>query len=127
MKIKVIDLLNKIANKEKLPKRIKYNDVIYRLNKSNEYISDNCLIIFMMKIYEVNLNDEVELLEDEKIDIQSIKELDIINSMKSVDVFASRTENLARIDQNEVNFFYKIVDLVRQQNQILKYLKQQDK
>lgn len=64
--MKIIDLLNKIANGEEVPKKIKYNNIDY-------FWCNQC------KIYERfedgskdlyndldNLNDEVEIIEEEK-------------------------------------------------------------
>lgn len=66
---------------------------------------------------------DFELIEDE-IDIQSIEELKGIDVMKSVDEKATREENLRRIDKIGVDYFYKINDIVKQQNLILEAVKQ---
>lgn len=74
--MKVIDLLNKIANKENLPKRIKYKGIVYGL-KGTLYINDDETDRLMDFLYADfrNLNDEIEIIEDEEIDIQEIEEL----------------------------------------------------
>ncbi len=105
--IKIIDLLNKIANKEELPKKIKYHDVIYNLNENNEYISNRSLSIFMMNIYEVNLNDEVELLEE--IDIQEIKELDLCKLY-----FRDGTELIYKLMYNKINEIIRVVNKMQE-------------
>ena len=64
-KIKVIELLNKIANGEEVPNKIKIFGIVfvwfegsYRKEDANlEYISDYCRLDCM-------LNDEIEILED---------------------------------------------------------------
>ena len=66
--MKVIDLLNKIANNEEVPKKIKVHDKYYcydendsaefyryRTNIGNELLTDY-----------VDLNDEVEIIEEDK-------------------------------------------------------------
>ena len=76
--IKVIDLLNKIANGEELPRRIKYKGFEY------SYYSDICWYGRINHIGEFDdwfiskdrLNNEVEIIEEEpEIDIQSIQEV----------------------------------------------------
>ena len=67
--MKIIDLLNKIANGEEVPKKVRYNDELYDTEISNN---------FSLMIYEATgkmcddgevqlfLNDEVEIIEEEK-------------------------------------------------------------
>ena len=69
--MKVIDLLNKIANEEKIPGKIKFNDYEY-LYHDKEYgycrYNYNCTYICLNSEYYLFdiLNDEVEILEEEK-------------------------------------------------------------
>lgn len=69
--MKVIDLLNKIANGEEVPKKIKYNDLIY-VAKGNgiedfvDYCNDEDEWCFNHYVRYENLNDEVEIIEEEK-------------------------------------------------------------
>ena len=67
--MRIIDLLNKIANKEELPQQIKIYDEKLRLNEnkdnylyeeSDEYYGDEFIHWF-------NLNTEVEIIEDKEI------------------------------------------------------------
>lgn len=73
--IRVIDLLNKIANGEEVPKKIKYNDdeyihidnYCYFCEETNEILSQNTYAEFS------RLNDEVEILDEEEFeDIEEI-------------------------------------------------------
>lgn len=82
MKIKVIDLLVKIANGEKVPKKIKFINSIWEYCKNGstqDYINDynNCLMEFVA-INKVGLNDYVEIIEElkkiEKIPLPSFDE-----------------------------------------------------
>ena len=63
-KIKIIDLLNKIANGEEAPKKIKYKDIEYEYNEKS-YIDgfDDDLFV---NVYcnEIDLNEEVEIIEE---------------------------------------------------------------
>ncbi len=82
MKIKVIDLLVKIANGEKVPKKIKFMNSIWEYCKNGsaqDYINDydKCLMEFI-PINKAGLNDEVEIIEEpkkiEKIPLPSFDE-----------------------------------------------------
>ena len=80
MKIKIIDLFNKIANNEKVPKKIKLlcDDEIFIYEKEkDDYIGENDDGLFNECILdtislEIYLNDEVEIIEEPK-KIEKIK------------------------------------------------------
>ena len=81
--MKVIDLLNKIANGEEVPKKIKYHDKIYnyeefnigygkdyfnaewKIEKGYRHTTSNNSYIYL-NINDYRLNDEVEILEEPK-------------------------------------------------------------
>ena len=67
--MKVIDLLNKIAKGEEVPKEIMFDTDRYYLNNNNHYVRDCGDFIQRLDI-EYNLvgclNDEVEIIEKEK-------------------------------------------------------------
>jgi len=84
--MKVIDLLNKIANGEELPNKIKYHDLEYTKGKIKEF--DTLLsynhIDFCEFVRARELNDEVEIIEEEpEIDIQGIEELDYVEDYEA--------------------------------------------
>ena len=64
--MKVIDLLNKIANGEDAPKKIIYKKETYYL-ENRHYVDDSYTDLFENNIYAEILNDEVEIIEDKKI------------------------------------------------------------
>ena len=73
--MKIIDLLNKIANGEEVPKKIRFDGTYWNRicgEKYTYYIdedNDNDLFIyFFRKNLTFNLNDEVEIIEDKKIE-----------------------------------------------------------
>lgn len=72
-KIKVIDLLNKIAKGEKVPEKIKWNDDewVYYDGSSKNYYNDYEDLFSV--IDGSNLNDEVEIIEEDK-EIKKIKQ-----------------------------------------------------
>ena len=78
--MKIINLLNKIANEEELPKRIKYKDKEFELHYADDeeelpyYIGNEFVLInYINNFYQ--LNEEIEIIQDsEYIDIQNIEE-----------------------------------------------------
>ena len=90
--MKIIDLLNMIANGEEMPKRIKYkDDILEYKNGSQDYTGINFRTgyffthLFMNNNTQNFINNEVELLKDTEIDIQDIKELECINQYETID------------------------------------------
>jgi hypothetical protein len=79
--IKVIDLLNKIANGEEVPTKIKVNNKIYIYNALEHFYvmmdkGDDLLKLCTIFNSDVFMNMEVEIIEDkEDINIQDIEEL----------------------------------------------------
>ena len=73
--MKIIDLLNKIANGEEVPKKIYYKGDIWYLEQDfsnrlpyykNGYNMDNLLSGEEKDYFSQSLNDEVEIIEEEK-------------------------------------------------------------
>ena len=80
--MKVIDLLNKIANEEEVPRKIKYDNIYYcwcNLCKIYERIEDTS-----KGLYDNldNLNDEVEIIKEDK-KIEELPMLDYVYETKS--------------------------------------------
>ena len=70
--MKVIDLLNKIANGEDAPKKIIYKKETYYL-ENRHYVDDSYTDLFENNIYAEILNDEVEIIEDKKIEYLDLR------------------------------------------------------
>ena len=64
--MKVIDLYNKIANDEKLPKKIKYKNCIFENRFVVDYWCKETETCLDRLILMQNLNDEVEIVEEKK-------------------------------------------------------------
>lgn len=77
MKIKIIDLLNIRARNEKLPSKIKYRDITYNLMADKTYRSNNNdeFIDFWGEDLDYILNDEVEIIEEDKTN--KIEKIDV--------------------------------------------------
>lgn len=90
-KIKIIELLNKIANGEKVPERVKYGNRIYKFYKGEQdYISyddeetkwcGRTLLFTIMECHHITelLEAEVEILEDNTEEIEEIPQYRIDN------------------------------------------------
>lgn len=63
-KIKIIDLLNKIANGEEAPKKIYYKKQWWEYNPSNDYEGTDWGGCLMNNVLICDLNDEVEIIEE---------------------------------------------------------------
>ena len=87
--MKIIDLLVKIANGEEVPKKIKYDDKIYYLNKDRVDLhayqtSGNTTTRKLSLIIDneyLNLNDEVEIIEEDK----TIEKLELVRGSDLTD------------------------------------------
>lgn len=70
--MKIIDLLNKIANGKDVPKKIKYRNKIFIYDKDNQcyvvenYNEYNDLYMSLSNHKGTDLNYEVEIIEEEK-------------------------------------------------------------
>lgn len=71
MKLRIIDLINKTSNNEELPKKIKYNDVIWDYDCTiGDYVNEEETKALIESLFWGNsifsfINDEVEILEEE--------------------------------------------------------------
>ena len=120
IKIKVIDLLNKIANGEEVPKKIKsYQGQIYLYEDGGEYvcIETQDLLFDFPAFRQLGdyLNDELEVIEDKKIE-----KLDRDNF--------TGVSNLEVSGQSATQFDYvieqEIEDIVDKINEIIDYLEE---
>ena len=75
--IKVIDLLNKIANGEKVPEKILFNSAMYRFDKIDKVyrsIKGNTALGAINDL-DLCLNDEIEIIEDTPKEDKKIEEV----------------------------------------------------
>lgn len=79
--IKIIDLFNKKANDEELPKKIKYENRIYELDICEEDYECFMLDHHEYLLGDINmfsqLNDEVEIIEEEKEEFEDIEQIQL--------------------------------------------------
>ena len=123
--MKIIDLLNKMANGEEVPEKIKVGNIIYIYeNWEHFYYTDNEAredLLVRGKDYSTNdfLNWNVELIEDEPIDIDNIEELELIGT-NFIDM--DKNELKSNINKNRINL-NKLVQAVKQLNKEIKSIK----
>jgi hypothetical protein len=94
--IKIIDLLNKIANGEEVPKKIKYEGKIYiyyeayagYYEKDCEGIYNKKFLTFRNEQYYKVLNEELEIL-DEEDDFEGIEEVNILTDGTNMNYVAN--------------------------------------
>lgn len=113
--MKIIDLLNRIANNEALPEKIKYEDEEWELGASEDgeidYLKDDYVELFNQYLERSlieSLNEKIEVLNvDEK---ENIKELDI-KGLNGLDGFTLTATEEVYID--------KINEIIRTVNKML--------
>lgn len=124
--MKVIDLLNKMANNEELPKRIRYNGDEWKLgiseNETIDYLKYDLELFNQYLEYSLieSLNDKVEILENEEIDIQEIEEIKTLGcNIETKDGMIIPTVNLA-CDYiiNKINEIIRVVNKMQQESKI---------
>ena len=113
--MKVIDLLNKIANGEEVPKKIFYLDKIWYWDiKAQDYVEDDKRLFNYYIVDELmdSLNDEVEIIEEDK----KIKKLghwvDVKTWVKGNDLETGLSEQ----SYFNKNVFYKINEIIEKLN-----------
>lgn len=101
----------------------------YKLTKTdNEYRKFSRIDKGLRFLTYENMNKKFRIVEEqEKIDIQELEEIKEMEVFLSIDTRQTLEENLKKIDKHEVNFFFKINEIIRKHNKLVKYLEQLDK
>ena len=108
--MKVIDLLNKIANGEEVPKKIRFNNIEYTLDQNiDSYWNGEKKQWFESRIYGHCLNDEVEIIEEDKkikkLKPEIIMERDYYDSNNAIDYLRMDLKDIT----NKIN---EIIDIL---------------
>lgn len=118
--MKVIELLNKIANGEEVPEKIKYINSIWKYDKeTKDYFHDDLWLIYTMN--SIGLTErEVEMIEEDKKEDNKIEKLDTWFGIKPVNGDSPTTfkENAKYIDHNTEMFFEKINEIIDKVNKL---------
>ena len=112
--MKVIDLLNKIANGEEVPKKIKYEGIEYTHIDNYCYADKNGrLLSYEIYAEQHRLNDEIEIIEDTPKENKKLEKLESLNT----DYFMERkkygtltNEEIVLDIQTLKNYINKLVD-----------------
>ena len=124
--MKVIDLLNKIANGEEVPKKVKYEDMIFEYENGDYYIElENADTYTMLEHLTFNKNynnrealqlelEEVEIIEEDK----KIRKLDFIEE----NTFSKRQNGMTSEDRRLLDSNFK--ELGIKINEIIDYLEE---
>ena len=126
--IKIIDLLNKIANGEEVPKKIRYKNKIFEhwdngniqdyWHKGNNSLFDD----FIDCSRYTDLNDKVEIL-DEEDEEDEFKELNKAEYQYSVCPPYKNDEEIIRIMNNNFECHQKAIrDIINNQKKIIERL-----
>lgn len=107
MKIKVIELLNKIANEEKVPEYVAYFNREDEINDKMMVCEEN--IVFKLNGGVILLNDEVEIIEEEK----NIETEELIEKM-------SKLQSEIDLLSNEIGGYHNKIHSMRDRNTYMK-------
>ena len=109
--MKIIDLLNKIANGEEIPNKIKYNGEIYERNLyNNKYYRENNKDRDLLDTYLANeevYNSEIEIIEEDKkiekfnIDKEPLKGGELVRAIDYI-IEAKINEIIDHINKQEL-------------------------
>lgn len=109
--MKIIELLNKIANNEEVPKKIKVSCYEFEWREGGRFYTNttkgnkgNCRTLLQDWLNNANkLNSKVEIIEDEEeIDIQRIEELsfEIDNTGTASEIINQLVQAVKQLDKN---------------------------
>lgn len=114
--MKIIDLLNKIANGEEVPKKIKWLEQIYEYSDIDKFYYQNGYSMYRDFYTEGNcLNEEVEIIEEEK-EIEKLKYFDLCKSNEDGDLELTYTGVADTFDE----VYEKINEIIDAVNEIRK-------
>ena len=138
MKVKIIDILNRVAQEKNVPKKIKYYGVTYELQIKRldyvdvlDYVDDKLNYLFdnVLRYGDYlfqHLNDEVEILDNKTDEIEELTEIEYqeINGVGDEHDQYVLSDNQKYIceayDDVELVVIRKINELVRAVNKIQK-------
>ena len=134
--MKIIDLINKINNNEEIPKKIKYEDIIFEYDKDRkEYIhkfDDWCSETLLFKVTNENTYFIQDLLKIEVEVIGENKEIDTINAYKLIEapyladcLKEKKFNEVAKmLKQSELEIVERVNDLVYAVKELIKERKE---
>jgi hypothetical protein len=112
--MKVIDLLNKIANGEEVPEKIKWRDKIWKYDIYMQDYTEKNNVLFE---YGFNTHRTYDFLTDE---VEIIEENNKIEKLDSIEKLDNWTVGVGRVDERNIEEY--IHKLFRQQFEIFNKL-----
>ena len=118
--MKVIDLLNKIANGEEVPKRIRYKGDCWYIKQnytntlpyySNGYNKDNLFTGEEEEYFSQSLNDEIEIIEEDK----KIEKLSILTFSDLLDMPKEELVDVIKEQRFKINEIINHLNKEREQ------------
>lgn len=140
-KIRVIELLNKMASDEEVPAKIKYNYITWEWNeKQKDYIELNGATRNLFTYYLDNLteclNYKVEIIEEPKEELEEIELIDNRVAFETIDLLEEYLNEYLNTNLSSMlndfdmgymqgleDILYKIKELTANQNKIIRELK----
>ena len=122
--ITIIKLLNKIANGEEVPKKVKYEREIYNFKEIDYKNENRNLYLFTEELQDITsvLNDTVEIIEEqEEIDIQELEDVNLFDNGQN---FNDMPIIIKWYDDNFTNINNTINKLVQAVKQLDKNIKE---
>ena len=105
--MKVIDLLNKIANGEEVPERIKYYDINYKYDLydyfNEDKDDDNEPLSYWIDFSNKHLNSEVEIIEDTPKEDKKIEKLKYIGETVKEDTILRKINEIIDKVNGDIN------------------------
>lgn len=116
-KIKIIELLDLIATYNdgeeyvELPKKIRFDDIIFKFDSCKVYLDEwrSALGEYITGDLS-NLNDEVEIIEDENIEANGIKKLNLTGENQLKLKTNKQEYNIRVVDKIIINKINEIID-----------------
>ena len=101
--MRVIDLLNKIANREEVPKKVKYKTFYWEYSeKDRDYKDTEEDYVFSCSNYDIPemLNNEVEIIEEDPEDKEITEHHDIFDYFTGYSFGETNKELLQQLEHN---------------------------
>lgn len=115
--MKIIDLLNKIANGEEVPQKIEYDGIEFIFDKNyRRYVYDDGGTLGEFVALDVCLNAEVEIIEEEPEE----KEIKKITSISVPMIMNDREKNIKNITETLETYWFSINKLIDAVNKLRK-------
>ena len=119
--MKIIDLLNKIANGEEVPKKIKIWGELFELQEIRDgykiYKDEHLDYLFGDDYdWECCLNDEIEIIEEPKEELEEIDKIQYY--------YKNTYGNISQHKKSETDIIDKINELIESQNNMIKKIKE---